>query len=201
MLILVSQSPRRRELLESAGIAFRAIAPEADEPAPAAAAEGRVRYADLVRRAALAKAKSAARRASGLLLAADTIVVCDGRVLGKPTGPADARRTLRRLSGRWHWVYTGLALLCESRYTLGYERTKVCFRALSKNEIDWYVGTGEPMDKAGAYAIQGRGAAFVRAIRGCYTNVIGLPLPKLMEMLSEFKRGARTCRGARRGAC
>jgi septum formation protein len=191
-------------LLESAGIAFRVIAPEGQEPAVVAQAAGpgiRVRYADLVRRAALAKAKSAAGRASGLLLGADTIVVCDGQVLGKPTGPADARRTLRRLSGRWHSVYTGLALLSEGRYMLGYERTKVCFRALSKNEIGWYVGTGEPMDKAGAYAIQGRGAACVRAIRGCYTNVIGLPLPKLMEMLADFKRGARTRCGARRGAC
>lgn len=204
MLTLVSESPRRRELLESAGIAFRVVAPEGEEPAAVAQAAGpdiRIRYADLVRRAALAKAESAANRAGGLLLGADTIVVCNGEVLGKPTGPADARRTLRRLSGRWHWVYTGLALLSEGRYMLGYERTKVCFRALSKNEIDWYVGTGEPMDKAGAYAIQGRGAAFVRAIRGCYTNVIGLPLPKLMEMLAEFRRGARTCRGARRGAC
>ncbi len=83
---------------------------------------------------------------------------------------------------------------------LGYERTKVRFRRLSKKEIDWYVGTGEPMDKAGAYAIQGCGAVLIRAVEGCYTNVIGLPLPKLMEMLAAFERGARSSRRCPRGA-
>jgi len=204
MLMLVSRSPRRRELLESAGIAFRVIAPEVAESGPAEAPTSprtRIRYADVVRRAALAKAQSVAGPVSGLLLGADTIVVCDGSILGKPADPADARRMLEQLSGRWHRVYTGLALVCGARHMVGYECTKVCFRPLSKGELDWYIGTGEPMDKAGAYAIQGRGAVLVRAVRGCYTNVIGLPLPKLMEMLAAFKRGARTSRRSRRGAC
>ena len=203
MLTLVSRSPRRRELLESTGIAFRVVAPEGEESSLAAAsvsAAARPRYADMVRRAALAKARSAAGRASGLLLGADTIVVCDGSVLGKPADADDTRRMLRRLSGRWHRVYTGLALVSGARHMMGYECTKVCFRPLAKKEIDWYIGTGEPTDKAGAYAIQGRGAVFVRAVEGCYTNVIGLPLPKLMEMLAAFKRGARTSHRSRRGA-
>ncbi len=137
----------------------------------------------------------------GLLLGADTIVTCDGAILGKPTGPADARRMLQRLSGRWHRVYTGLALVSGARHLLGNECTKVRFRALSNKEVDCYIRTGEPMDKAGGYAIQGRGAALISCVQGCYTNVIGLPLPKLMEMLAAFKRGARGSRRSPRGAC
>lgn len=203
MLILVSRSPRRRELLASAGIPFRAIAPQADEPdlAPRCKSAGaRLRYPDLVRRTALAKAQSVAGCAEGLLLGADTIVVCRGEVLGKPADPEDARRMIESLSGRWHRVYTGLALVSGGRRLLGSECTKVRFRALSKSQIEWYVGTGEPMDKAGAYAIQGRGAALISAVEGCYTNVIGLPLPKLMNMLAAFELGARA-RNRSRGAC
>jgi septum formation protein len=95
---------------------------------------------------------------------------------------------LRKLSGRWHRVYTGVALVSAQGQVVDYERTEVAFRALSKPEIDRYLGTGEPMDKAGAYAIQGEGAGLIRALRGCYTNVIGLPLPKLIQMLAEFRR-------------
>ena len=199
MLILASRSPRRRELLRAAGIEFRVVAPQFEEGTTRGR---RGRYADLVRRSALEKAREVARRHSGLILAADTIVVCQGEVMGKPADEAEARRMLRTLSGRWHSVYTGVALVEARPYPgetaagvgynclLGYERTKVAFRRLSKAEIDWYVATGEPLDKAGAYAIQGRGAALIRAIRGCCTNVIGLPLPKVIEMLAEFARGA-----------
>jgi septum formation protein len=95
---------------------------------------------------------------------------------------------LRKLSGRRHQVYTGIALVSEGRNMDAYERTEVEFRSLSKAEIERYVATGEPMDKAGAYAIQGEGAALIRAVRGCYTNVIGLPLPKLAATLCEFER-------------
>ena len=198
MLILASQSPRRQELLRAAGIEFRAVRPDGEPRAPGSA---RGRYADLVRRAALAKALSVAQRERGLILGADTIVVCGGQVMGKPAGKAEAREMLWALSDRWQSVYTGLALVCGSRHTVGYERTKVAFCRLSKKQIEWYVSTGEPMDKAGAYAIQGEGAALVRAIRGCYTNVIGLPLPRLMEMLSRFREGSRSGDRAQRGGC
>lgn len=184
MLILASQSPRRRELLRAAGIAFRVVAPDVEEDSSGAA---RGRYADFVRRAALAKATDVAGRERGVVLAADTIVVCQGEVLGKPEDEGDARRMLRKLSGRRHRVYTGVALVKGSRRVVGYERTEVAFRELSKKQIDWYVSTGEPMDKAGSYAIQGTGAALVRAVRGCYTNVIGLPLPKVLELLDKFE--------------
>jgi septum formation protein len=159
----------------------------------------RGRYADLVRQAALAKACDVASRKPGIVLAADTIVVCAGKVLGKPADEAEARRILRQLSGRRHSVYTGVALAQGGRRLVGYERTEVEFRRLSAADIDRYVATGEPMDKAGAYAIQGRGAALIGAIRGCYTNVIGLPLPKLMAMLTEFAGGGRETRRANAG--
>jgi len=185
MLILASQSPRRRELLRAARIAFRVVVPDVEEDWSGAA---RGRYADLVRRAALAKASEVAGRERGLVLGADTVVVCEGEILGKPADEGDARRMLRKLSGRRHGVYTGVALVKGSRRLVGYERTEVAFRELSKKQIDWYVSTGEPMDKAGSYAIQGTGAALVRAVRGCYTNVIGLPLPKVFDLLGEFER-------------
>jgi len=149
----------------------------------------------LVREAALAKARSVAARESGVVLGADTIVVCDGEVLGKPKDEREARRMLRKLSGKWHRVYTGVALVWGSRQRVAHERTEVAFRALSKPEIERYVATGEPMDKAGAYAIQGEGAGLVRAIRGCYTNVIGLPLPRVIQLLAELHPA--TVRGRR----
>jgi len=198
MLILASQSPRRRELLRAAGIAFRVVVPDVEESRGAAP---RGRYADLVRRTALAKASAVAGREQGLVLAADTIVVCEGEILGKPADEGEARRMLRKLSGRRHRVYTGVALVKGARQAVDYERTEVVFRELSKKQIDWYVSTGEPMDKAGSYAIQGTGAALVRAVRGCYTNVIGLPLPKVLDLLAEFEREAgagRPCGGKRR---
>ena len=194
MLILASQSPRRRELLRAAGIACRVVVPDVEERCITAPTG---RYADLVRRAALAKASAVAGRERGLVLAADTIVVCEGEILGKPADEAEARRMLRKLSGRWHRVYTGVALVKRARQVVDYERTEVAFRELSKKQIDSYVSTGEPMDKAGSYAIQGTGAALIRAVRGCYTNVIGLPLPRVLDMLAEFER--RTAAGRPRG--
>jgi septum formation protein len=187
MLILASTSPRRAELLRAAGTEFRVVAPMMGEMLPL----GSVRaYSAQVKRAAVAKAASAPRRGGQMVLGADTIVVCGGRVLGKPASEADARHMLALLSGRWHAVYTGLALVWDSSSLVDYERTEVAFRRLSREEISRYVKSREPMDKAGAYAIQGRGAALVRAVRGCYTNVIGLPIPKLMEMLAKAGLGA-----------
>lgn len=185
-LILASRSPRRQELLRAAGIEFRVVVPEVQEPPLV-----RRRYAQSARAAALLKAVAVSQTATGLVLAADTIVVCEGRVLGKPSGADDARRALLGLSGRWHSVYTGVALVEGERRLVDYERTEVAFRSLSNEEIDRYITTGEPMDKAGSYAIQGGGAALIRAIRGCYTNVIGLPLPKVLRMLVAFKRGGK----------
>jgi septum formation protein len=195
MLVLASRSPRRRALLRAAGIEFKAVAPEFEDGTELgrlkpAVPGGRGRYADLVRKSALQKALDVARREPGLILAADTVVVCEGEVMGKPSDEAEARRMLAKLSGRWHSVYTGIALVEGDRCLLGYERTEVAFRHLSQQQLDRYLGAGEPMDKAGAYAIQGHGAALIRAIRGCYTNVIGLPLPKVIAMLDQFAGGA-----------
>jgi septum formation protein len=184
LLILASRSPRRQSLLRSAGIDFRVVAPPM---ADATSRRVRGSYAAWVRRAALKKALAVAAHERGVVLGADTIVVCEGEVLGKPSGPSDARRMLRKLSGKWHRVYTGVALVCGRQRLLDYELTEVAFRRLSKHEIDWYVETGEPMDKAGAYAIQAQGAGLVQAVRGCYTNVIGLPLPTVLKMLAQFR--------------
>jgi len=187
VLILASRSPRRRFLLRRLAIDFRAVAP-AEEELPLEGRGGS--YSRLVRRAARRKARSVARRGPEVALGADTIVVCDGEVMGKPASATDARRMLRKLSGRRHQVYTGIALVSDGRNMDAYERTEVEFRSLSKAEVERYVATGEPMDKAGAYAIQGAGAALIRAVRGCYTNVIGLPLPKLVALLCEFERAS-----------
>lgn len=184
MLILASQSPRREELLRAAGLRFRVLAPEGEDAPPLRARN----FPALVQRLALLKAESVARRAHGLVLGADTIVVCAGRILGKPSGPAEARQMLRLLSGKRHCVYTGVALVSGKTRVTGYERTEVTFRQLSELEITRYVQTGEPLDKAGAYAIQGLGGALVEKISGCYTNVIGLPIPKLLQLLAEFPR-------------
>ncbi len=183
MLVLASQSPRRAELLRAAGIEFKVVAPAEEGPNHLSDRGG---YAALVKAKALHKARSVAAGTRALVLGADTIVVCEKKILGKPTTKADARRMLELLSGRRHVVYTGVALVCGKLDKVAYERTEVAFRPLSKTEISRYLMSGEPMDKAGAYAIQGAGAAFVRAIRGCYTNVVGLPIPLVLRMLREF---------------
>jgi septum formation protein len=107
--------------------------------------------------------------------------------MGKPGDAADARRMIRSLSGRWHRVYTGLALVRGPRHMTDYECTRVAFRRLTEPEITSYIASGEPSDKAGAYAIQGLGAALIRRVSGCYSNVIGLPIPKLLTMLADFR--------------
>jgi septum formation protein len=188
VLILASESPRRRDLLQAAGIEFRAVAPGVAEPSTRGA---RGRCADLVRRAALRKALAVCAKPEETVVGADTIVVCDGEVMGKPVNADEARAMLRTLSGRWHSVYTGIALVRGSDRLVDYERTRVCFRRLTGSDIDRYVQSGEPMGKAGAYAIQGKGAVLVRAVRGCYTNVVGLPVAKLLDMLAHLERPPR----------
>jgi len=179
--ILASASPRRRELLQQGGIEFDAVAsevPEVPESGEAAAA--------FAGRAAEDKASAVARVHPGRwVLAADTVVVVEGKILGKPRGPADARMMLGCLSGRAHQVFTGVALVGPDgtvRETLVVE-SAVEFRNLSPEEINAYVQTGEPLDKAGAYAIQGGAAGFVRRVTGSYSNIVGLPLDEVGALL------------------
>jgi septum formation protein len=185
-LVLASASPRRADLLTQVGIAYEVrvsdVAEEADEPGadPADVAETHARQ----------KAQDVAGGAPGrLVLGADTVVVLDGRVLGKPADEADARGMLRALSGRAHEVITGVALALDAGggpvlLAQAHVRTRVVFRELSDAEIEAYVASREPMDKAGGYGIQGRGALLVHEIEGCYFNVVGLPLSRTWALLS-----------------
>jgi septum formation protein len=187
-LILASSSPRRAEILRHAGIAFEIRAAGVDESHHPNEPPG-----DYVRRLALAKAQAVAAAEppsnnETLVLGADTVVVVGEEILGKPATHDDARRMLRSLSGRSHEVHTGLALLppngADSRVVE--EITRVDFAALTDSEIEAYIATGEPFDKAGAYAIQGVGGRYVTRIEGCYFNVMGLPLARLWTLLREF---------------
>jgi septum formation protein len=186
-LILASASPRRAEILRHAGIEFEVQATLLDE----ARQPGELR-GDYVRRLAVSKARAAAQgyRDSGdaLFIGADTVVIADDDILGKPSSEHDARRMLRLLSGSVHEVHTGLALVRHPRPMEGVveEVTRVTFAQLSDREIDAYIATGEPFDKAGAYAIQGVGGRYVTRIEGCYFNVMGLPLARLWSFLREF---------------
>ncbi len=182
-LILASQSPRRRELLARMGLDFTVIAPRLDEeafsdPDPAALVQ------TLSREKALAVARE--QDPEALVIAADTVVVLDGQALGKPRDRAEAEAMLAALSGRSHAVYTGVTVCRGDRAVTEAERTEVTFRALTRLEIRRYAATGEPMDKAGAYGIQGLGALLVEGIRGDYFNVVGLPVCLLGRMLADF---------------
>jgi septum formation protein len=180
MLILASASPRRAELLTTAGIPFEAFPVHIDEtqldaePPP-----------DHVRRLAEEKARMAlAKRSNAVVLGADTVVVIDERILGKPKDPEHAAAMLRSLAGRSHEVLTGVAVLGTGRPPrVAVERTRVWISALSNDEIASYVATGEPMDKAGAYAIQGLASRFVERIEGSYSNVVGLPVALVYRLL------------------
>ena len=182
-LILASASSRRAEILRSAGLQFTVLSSAVDEtPMPSEVPQ------DLVRRLALAKAELVAARALGpaIVIAADTAVVLEGAILGKPRTSEDARQMLAKLSGRTHSVMTGVALIrlpdAERREFI--ETTQVHFASVSNEEIVKYLASGEPFDKAGAYAIQGLGGRFVPRIDGCYFNVVGLPLARLYHELS-----------------
>lgn len=181
--ILASASPRRRELLSSFGIPFTVEPACIDEtPEPGESARS------LVGRLALEKARAvAARHPEALVIAADTVVVIEGEILGKPADSDDARATLRRLSGRRHEVLTGVALI-DRRADFArdfVERSEVRFETLEEVAIASYVATGEPLDKAGSYAIQGRAARFASVASGSRSNVIGLPMERLARELSE----------------
>ena len=180
-IILASQSPRRRELLERMGVGdFRIVTPDIDEQMDRDLPPG-----ELVGRISLEKALAVqAQEGKGpIIIAADTVVALDGAVLGKPADELEAFKMLSTLSGCRHQVYTGLTVLRgEEQYTVS-EETTVTFRELSAEEIDRYVATGEPMDKAGAYGIQGYGALLVEGIQGDYYNVMGLPVCRLGLLL------------------
>jgi len=180
-LVLASASPRRAELLTSAGFEFAVEPADVDESVLAGE-----RPADYVLRVARAKARAVAakrRTSGGTVLAADTTVVVEGAIVAKPGNREDAVRMLQSLAGRVHEVLTGVVVLAGDRELTEVVRTRVRFLPLSPEEIAWYVGTGEPMGKAGAYAIQGRAARFVDWIEGSWSNVVGLPVATVDRML------------------
>lgn len=180
-LILASQSPRRSELLTTAGFRFTVRPANIDEtllPGEQAA--------QYVQRLSQSKALAARQYCDELVLGADTVVTVDREILGKPCSTEDAIRMLHLLGGRSHEVLTGVCLLQGEQTTVAVERTRVWFAALSDQEIDWYVSTGEPTDKAGAYAIQGLASRFIEKIEGSYSNVVGLPVELVYRKLREF---------------
>ncbi|HEX4344825.1 MAG TPA: Maf family protein [Solirubrobacteraceae bacterium] len=175
-LVLASRSPQRRAILEQLGIAFEVVHADVDELGAGVAHE-------VARRNALAKAQAGALARPGRdVLGVDTIVVCDGDVIGKPPSAAAAEAVLKRLSGRTHEVVSGLALLRFGNPQVVHEVTKVTFRELDDRLVQRYVQTGEWSGRAGGYAIQGQGAGLVRRIVGDYLNVVGLPVAKLLDL-------------------
>jgi septum formation protein len=183
--ILASASPRRREAIQSIGLNFKIIPAHINEDYLAGESPS-----GHVRRLSYDKAMVVAEKNQhSWVLGADTIVVIDGIILGKPENKTQAKKMLKRLSGREHKVFTGFTII-----HLGFEvcRTKVIqsivrFKTISPDEMNWYINCNEPYDKAGGYAIQGKGSYFIQSIRGSYTNVIGLPLCEVLETLKEFK--------------
>jgi septum formation protein len=183
--VLASASPRRREILSGLGLSFRVCPSHIPEPPPSRH-ETASSYATRVAR--LKGREAAATRRGGIVISADTVVVAGSDFLGKPASRADARRMIKRLSGRWHEVVTGLCLTdCSVRRTVsGHSRTRVHFRRLLPSEIEWYLDTGEYRDKAGAYAIQGHASLFIDRIEGCYFNVVGFPVQVFERLASRL---------------
>lgn len=207
-LYLASRSPRRKELLSEAGIRFQVIVPAEDE-LPAPRTLKRVSARSIVATISKAKAQAAVNElrrkgvSHAVVLAADTLVFSNQRVLGKPNGREDARRMLRSLSGKWHDVFTGVTVISfngpRRREKNLQVRTKVLFFPLQSELIEWYLDTGEPFDKAGAYGIQGPGASLIREIRGSYTNVVGLPIGQARTLLAkaQMSRSPNRARSAK----
>ena len=191
-IVLASASPRRKEILKEMNVVFT-VEPSLYEEDNAQD----LLPEELVKQQARGKAAEVARRISSKfpVLGADTIVVLDGKVLGKPQNKAEAAQMLSLLSGRTHEVLTGVAVILGKTMRSGVARTKVSFRNISKADIDAYIETGEPMDKAGAYAIQGIGGQFVKEIYGSRSNVIGLPKALTLTLLEEIGYGDDTGNG------
>ncbi len=183
-IILASGSPRRRELLERMGVReFTVVSPDADE-----SLEEGLPPAEQVERLSRRKAEAVAAQveADALVIAADTVVALDGAILGKPADEEEAFRMLSALSGVRHQVYTGVTVTQNGKTLTGHEVTSVDVRPLEAEEVELYIATGECMDKAGAYGIQGYGALLIEGINGDYYNVMGLPVVRLSRMLKEF---------------
>ena len=181
-IILASASPRRSELMTLAGFRFDVICADIDEIVPEKALPQEV-----VMSLALQKAQAVAKdHRKSAVVGSDTVVALDGKILGKPRSESEAAEMLRSLSGRIHKVYTGVAIVCGEKVTSFFDETEVEFYSLTDQEILDYVATGEPMDKAGAYGIQGRGAVLVKRINGDYFNVMGLPISKVYRELKDY---------------
>jgi septum formation protein len=183
-LILASSSPRRAELLAAAGFTFEIASPDVDE-----STRPDEPPRDYVLRVARTKAEHVARgrgQVDALVLGADTVVVAGGRAMGKPADPAEAAAMLRALSGAVHEVHTGVCLCEASEKRTDVVTTRVSFLPMSDQEIAWYVGTGEPLDKAGAYGIQGRASRFINWIDGSWSNVVGLPIATVYRLLNDL---------------
>jgi septum formation protein len=185
MLILASASPRRRELLTQAGLTFEAHAANIDE--------SRLSYeapSTYVHRLALEKARAVhARFPTATVLGADTTVVLENEIMNKPTDPADAERMLRALSGRIHQVYTGIAVVTPTAERFHLETTHVTFSEIGEDDLARYIASGDPLDKAGAYGIQGFAARWIPRIEGDYFNVVGLPIAATIRLLRELASG------------
>jgi septum formation protein len=181
MLVLASASPRRQELLRNAGIPYE-VQPAHINEDPLLGEPAKECAERLAREKALAIAK---KRPNDPVLGADTVVVIDNQILNKPIDPADATRMLRLLSGRTHQVITGVCVVANGRSLVDSEITSVQMSEIPENEITNYVATGEPMDKAGAYAIQGRASRWIPRIEGDYSNVVGLPIALVYQMLRQ----------------
>ena len=180
-IILASASPRRSELMTLAGFRFDVICADIDEIVPEKALPQEV-----VMSLALQKAQAVAKdHRKSAVVGSDTVVALDGKILGKPRSESEAAEMLRSLSGRIHKVFTGVAIVCGDKVTSFFDETEVEFYPLTDEEISDYVATGEPMDKAGAYGIQGRGAVLVKRINGDYFNVMGLPISKVYRELKD----------------
>lgn len=180
-IILASESPRRRDLLSLMGLDFTVVTSHVEEHPPVGATP-----AETVRALSLQKAQAvAALHPHDCVIGADTIVYLDGEILGKPHTPENARRYLARMQGRTHTVYTGVTVITDGSADTRHATTEVTFAPMTEREIDWYVGTGDPLDKAGAYGAQGPFGAFIERIDGTYFNVIGMPLPLLYRMLRD----------------
>ena len=181
-IILASGSPRRKEILSNLGVAFKVVIPDVDEAVEPSLAPG-----EAVRVISKRKALAVSRKAEGVIIAADTVVFFNGKILGKPRDEKDAYAMLSALSGSRHQVFTGVTIINNGREESFVSETAVEFYALTDKEILDYIASGEPMDKAGAYGIQGLGALFVKRIEGDYLNTVGLPAAETLRRVNQVK--------------
>ena len=180
-IILASASPRRKEILELADLEFDVMPSDAQEITTKTAPN------EVVMELASIKAKDIYKKSEkqSMIVGADTVVAYQGQILGKPTDEADAKRMLTMLSGQTHEVYTGVCVIEDGKTKTFYEETKVTFYEISDEQIDYYIKTGEPMDKAGSYGIQGKAAVFIKGIEGDYYNVVGFPIARFLQEITK----------------